>query len=83
MIAVRGEAARRNERGSVEATQTQVFFNNWEVIWVICTSICYLASHSNHPYLVPMGSAQLTQRNIASSCCPSLRLFLCSAYFRL
>lgn len=31
------------------------FFNNQEVIWMICTSICHLASHSNHPYLVLTG----------------------------
>lgn len=26
------------------------FFNNCEVIWVICTSICHLASRPDHPY---------------------------------
>lgn len=31
------------------------------VIRVICASIFYLASHSKRPYLVPTGSAQLTQ----------------------
>lgn len=54
------ETARRNERGTVEACQIQVvrvffFLNNQEVIWMICTSICHLASHSNHPYLVLTG----------------------------
>lgn len=41
--------------GEWNTAKYHIFFNNWEVIWVICTSICHLASHSNHPYLVPMG----------------------------
>lgn len=44
-----------------------------EVISVICTSICHLASHSNHPYLVPTGSTQLTQGYIVSLACPQPR----------